>query len=95
MIAHYGYRDGSGEFFISINTDDCNGCGDCVTGCPCHVFEVGQDTMDPFRDVPVASVREEFRNKLKYICAPCKPLRDRPQLPCIEACGPKALNHSW
>jgi hypothetical protein len=27
MIANYGYKDGSGEFFISIDTDCCDGCG--------------------------------------------------------------------
>ena len=31
MIANYGYKDGSGDWFISIDTDRCNGCGKC---CP-------------------------------------------------------------
>jgi Fe-S-cluster-containing dehydrogenase component len=95
MIANYGYKDGSGDFFISIETEKCDGCGACVTACPCHVFETGQDPVDPFREGPVASVREDLRNRLKYLCAPCKPLRDRPPLPCVEACRTGAIGHSW
>ncbi len=26
MIAHYGYKDGSGEYSISIETDKCIAC---------------------------------------------------------------------
>jgi ferredoxin len=40
MLANYGYMDASGDFFITIDTDKCNGCGDCVTACPADVFAV-------------------------------------------------------
>ena len=30
MIANYGFKDGSGDWFIVIDTDKCNGCGKCV-----------------------------------------------------------------
>ncbi len=95
MIANYGYKDGSGEYFISIDTDRCNGCGDCVTACPYGVFETGEDANDPFREEPVVMVTEDHRKKLKYTCAPCKPVTDRPPLPCMEACKPGAIQHSW
>ena len=29
MKANYGYKDGSGDFFITIDTDLCNTCGPC------------------------------------------------------------------
>jgi NAD-dependent dihydropyrimidine dehydrogenase PreA subunit len=32
--AHYGYKDGSGDYFIIIDTDKCNGCGICEHECP-------------------------------------------------------------
>ena len=95
MIGNYGYEDGSGEYFISLDTDKCNGCGDCVEACPYGVFETGEDAYDPFREDPVATVTDEHRKKIKYTCAPCKPLADRPPLPCMEACKPGAIQHSW
>jgi Fe-S-cluster-containing hydrogenase component 2 len=95
MIANYGYKDGSGDYFIAINTDKCNGCGDCVPVCPGNVLAVGPDPHDPLRDEPVAFVTEAERKKLKYTCAACKPDHDRPPLPCVAACKPVALAHSW
>ncbi|MEW6456235.1 MAG: 4Fe-4S binding protein [Acidobacteriota bacterium] len=95
MIANYGYKDGSGEYFISIDNDKCDGCGDCVKFCPYNVLEVGEDENDPFREVFVARVREEHRKKIKYSCAPCKPVRGRVELPCVAACKPLAISHSW
>jgi Fe-S-cluster-containing hydrogenase component 2 len=95
MIAHYGYKDGSGDYFIAIDTDKCDGCRDCTSACPNGVFIVGEDANDPLRDEPVAMVSEDQRKKLKYTCAPCKPDRNRPPLPCVQACEPMAISHSW
>lgn len=95
MIANYGYKDGSGDYFIAIDTDKCDGCGDCVPACPSAVFVVGEDLNDPLRDEPVALVSEQQRKKLKYTCAPCKPHRNRPPLPCVQSCKPLAISHSW
>jgi len=95
MIANYGYKNGSGDFFIAIDTDKCDGCGDCVSACPNNVFIVGQDPNDPLRDERVAMVGEEHRKKLKYTCTPCKPDRDRSELACVAACKPLAISHSW
>ncbi len=95
MIANYGYKDGSGEYFISIDTDKCDGCGKCIPACPYGVLVTGEDENDPFREEPVAKVSEEHRKKIKYSCAPCKPDKDREPLPCMEACEPNAIKHSW
>ena len=93
MLANYGYKDGSGEYFITIDTDKCLECQEhgCVAACPEDVLEIIEDDYDD----QVAAVRAEHRKKIKYSCAPCKPERDRPQLPCVAACGPGALSHSW
>jgi Fe-S-cluster-containing dehydrogenase component len=95
MLANYGYKDGSGEYFITIDTEKCNGCGACVEACPYGVMRIGPDENDPFREEPVASVEEEHRKKIKYTCAPCKPTTGERKLPCIEVCSQKAITHSW
>ena len=95
MLANYGYRDGSGEYYITIDTDKCDGCGKCVGACLASVLETGEDPADPFREEPVALVTEEHRKKIKYSCAPCKPVSNRPPLPCMAACKPGTISHSW
>lgn len=95
MLAHYGYKDGSGEYFIAIDTEKCNGCGACVTACPVSLFEILADPFDPLAEKQVAVVKEDHRKKIKYSCAPCKPTGERLSLPCIVACEPGAIVHSW
>jgi len=95
MLANYGYKDGSGEYFITVDTEKCNGCGDCVTACPAGVFEVIEDQYDPIEGDMIASVTEAHRKKIKYSCGPCKPVSNRPPLPCMAACEQDAITHSW
>ncbi len=96
MLAQYGFKDASGDFFITIDTDKCDGCGDCVTACPAQVFVVvDEDPNDPLRDEPVALVEDDKRKKIKFECNPCKPLTGSPPLPCQEACKTGAISHSW
>ncbi len=93
MIAHYGYQDGSGDFYISIDTNKCNSCASkaCVKGCPRGIYEIIIDDWDN----EVASVVADHRQKLKYSCAECKPVSGRKELPCQVACSGGAIAHSW
>ena len=95
MKANYGYNDGSGDFFITIDTDRCDGCRRCVPACPAGVLEVGPDPNDPLRDEPVAFVTDAHRRKAKYSCGPCKPVAGRTALPCMKSCPRDAIEHSW
>jgi ferredoxin len=95
MLANYGYGDAAGEFYITIDTGSCTGCGDCVAACPAAVLEVGEDENDPLNDEPVAFVAVSQRRKLRYACARCKPDNEQPALPCVAACAPAAIAHSW
>lgn len=95
MIANYGYKDGSGDYFITIDTDKCNGCKDCASACPYGVLDVGPNENDPLSDDEVAFVTEAERKKIKYTCAPCKPMTNRLPLPCMAACKQEAISHSW
>lgn len=93
MKANYGYMDGSGEYYITIDTDFCLKCArhDCVDACPAGLFEIVVDDYDD----EVAAIKEEHRKKLKYDCSTCKPVSDRPPLPCVAACAVGAITHSW
>ena len=94
MRAHYGYEDGSGTTYITIDTERCNGCEDCVKACPAGVLTMAEE--DPIEERMVAAVAESQRKQLRSACSPCKP-GDRPAaaLPCVKACGPDAIAHSW
>lgn len=43
MIIHYGYADGSGEYYLIVDTDKCDGCGRCVEVCPNDILELAPD----------------------------------------------------
>ena len=92
MKAHHGYEDGSGRFYITIDTDLCDGCGDCVKACPAGVLEMIEE--DPIDERLVAAVCPAHRNRIRYSCDPCKPA-GRPSLPCVAACWANAVEHSW
>lgn len=93
MKANYGYMDGSGEFYITIDTDICIECGGhpCLNACPANLFEIITDDYDD----EVAAIKQEHRKKIKYDCGDCKPVSDRPPLPCVSACTAGAVSHSW
>ncbi|OQY00429.1 MAG: ferredoxin [Desulfobacteraceae bacterium 4572_130] len=96
MFANYGYKDASGDYFITIDTDKCDGCEDCVTACSLGIFEVlDEDPNDPMRDEPVAIVKNDKKKKLKYECNPCKPKDNVAPLPCVASCKNQAISHSW
>ena len=90
MIAQYGYADGSGEYFIVIDTDRCDGCAECVRACPKGVFEVIPDDYDN----PVAVVKEELSKSVSYVCPgyeKCKGIETN----CHAACPHDAISHTW
>lgn len=93
MIAHYGYKDGSGDYFIIIDTDRCTECSDaeCLDACPQAVLERIEDDYDDL----VCAVKEESRNKVKYLCAPCKPVGAKEPPPCVAACQRSGIRHTW
>jgi len=94
MIANYGFKDGSGDWYIVIDTDKCNGCGKCAKVCPTKILEIGSDEINIFREEPVAFVKHEERKKIRYTCAPCKPAYGAEPAPCVVACETKAISHS-
>ncbi len=95
MQAFFGYKDGSGEFFIVIDTDKCTGCGDCVPACPAQILALTENEYDPLAERQIAVVKDAHRKSIKYDCAPCKPTAGVRALPCIDVCRTQAIVHSW
>jgi NAD-dependent dihydropyrimidine dehydrogenase PreA subunit len=92
IITYYGYSDGSGEYYIVIDDEKCNGCGKCVEQCPQEALKLITVMVD-LEDELVAAVTEEHRKKIKYTCAPCKP--ESGKTPCVLACEHKAITCTW
>jgi ferredoxin len=98
VIANYGYEDGSGFYYITIDGDTCATCSAhaCVNACPQEVYAVEMDDYDDL----VALVAEKARKRLKELCASCKALNgdqgtQQRNLPCTRACSAGAISHSW
>jgi len=90
MITYYGYKDGSGEYFISIDSDKCNGCGECIEKCPKKILKL-ETVMINLEDKLVSSVKEEFRRQIKYVCNNCHP----DNILCVLSCKEKAITTIW
>ncbi|MGB0128523.1 MAG: ferredoxin [Rhodocyclaceae bacterium] len=94
MIANYGYKDGSGDYYISIDTDNCIACPvgrACIGACPKQMFEAMTDDYDD----EVIWIKAANRRSLAYDCSQCKPAGGYTSLPCMSACTPGAIKHSW
>ena len=93
MIANYGYQDGSGAYYITIDTDKCIDCPGrwCVEACPQSLFVIEPDDYDD----EVATIAVGGRRQLKERCSGCKPAGGREGLPCTSACRPGAISHGW
>jgi Fe-S-cluster-containing hydrogenase component 2 len=62
-----------------------------VAACPQKMFAIILDDYDE----EVAAIKDESRKSIKYLCGPCKPTRERRELPCQKACQTGAITHSW
>lgn len=91
MIANYGYEDGSGHYYIKIDTAKCAECEGkgCIAVCPEKLFVTELDDFDD----EVVVIREDGRNTLQTDCAHCK--ADGKTELCIAACEAGAIGFSW
>ena len=91
MIIHYGYQDGSGKYYISIDAEKCNACAACIERCPRQALVIDTVMID-LDDKPVATVRDAVRKKIHYTCASCHEGKD---VRCVQACEKGAITATW
>jgi predicted CoA-substrate-specific enzyme activase len=87
----YGYSDGTGEYFITIDTDLCDGCGECITICPAGVLTIGKDDDGQLK----CKVRDEVRKKLALLCPGFQTCSSGHKVNCHSVCQKNAIHHSW
>ena len=88
-IANYGYSDGSGDYYIIVDSDKCDGCGKCVEACPSDILEV---FIDDYDDLSV-KVKDAHKKSIKYDCSICFPV-GRKDARCEPACPLDAITTS-
>jgi ferredoxin len=89
MMVHYGYSDGTGEYFIAIDASLCDGCGECVLSCPSAIFSL--EKLDSAE--PKAVVKEEARKKIALLCPGLDYCTHK--VNCHSVCQKNAISHSW
>jgi len=91
MKVHYGYSDGTGDYFITIDSELCNGCEECVSVCPSAIFAIVRNDSAQ----PKAIVKEEARKKLSLLCPGFDSCSSTHELNCHRVCQQNAISHSW
>lgn len=101
---NYGYKDGAGTWYITVDTDACDGCtgvdgpAQCVDVCPVDMWELQEDEFAIMSDGElVAAIKDEHQKSVRYDCSPCKsPSGDGDGVAkCAEACPVDAIEFSW
>ena len=88
---HYGYTDGTGNYFVTIDASRCDGCGECVSACPSGIFEVIQGSNGK----STAKVKDAARKKLAFLCPGFETCRSRLEANCHHVCPMDAISHTW
>jgi predicted CoA-substrate-specific enzyme activase len=91
MDAQYGYSDGTGEYFITIDTARCDGCGECVPLCPAAILEIAPDNNGN----PRARVKESARRRLANLCPGFTICSGSNEANCHSVCWQDAISHTW
>jgi ferredoxin len=91
MKIHYGYTDGSGDYFITIDNGLCDGCGKCVPACSANILEMGSDDNGDSK----AKVSDSTRKKVSFQCPGYVRCCQANSVNCHSVCDKNAISHSW
>jgi ferredoxin len=91
MKISYGYSDGTGEYYVTLDSSRCDGCAKCVAACPQSVWEIGRNDQGQ----PKAQVKEALRKKLHLACPGYQTCSTQNTLNCHSACPNDAISHRW
>jgi predicted CoA-substrate-specific enzyme activase len=87
----YGYSDGTGEYYITVDNALCDGCGQCVPACPSGIFMMSPDGLGEMK----AIIREDVRKKLAFCCPGLEACRGAQAETCHSVCPRDAIGHTW
>lgn len=88
---HYGYSDGTGDYFVAIDASRCDGCGKCIEACPAGILGVVENDNGRLK----ATVREQARKKLALLCPGFQTCSSKHEVNCHSVCPKEAISHSW
>lgn len=92
MKANYGYSDGSGNYFVTVDGEKCDACGLCLPVCPAGLFEIGP--VDGGENK--AKIKDTLRRKLAQLCPGAETCRRQLKgKNCQTVCPKGAISHSW
>jgi predicted CoA-substrate-specific enzyme activase len=91
MKISYGYSDGTGEYYIIVDTGKCDGCGKCAQVCPASILEIKRDSQGQ----PLAMVKESVRKKIHLTCPGYKVCSADHSVNCRSVCTGQAISLSW
>jgi predicted CoA-substrate-specific enzyme activase len=87
----YGYSDGTGEYYITVDAAACDGCGKCVEVCPAGILELADNEQGK----AAAVVKEDARKKLHLLCPGFKACSEQHEDNCHSVCPQNAITHIW
>lgn len=91
LTVHYGYADGTGEYYITVDSNRCDGCGDCVEACPAGIFILGREDGKQ----PRAEINEDARKRIALLCPGFHSCSSKHEVNCHSACAREAIGHTW
>lgn len=91
MKANYGYEDGTGTYYIGIDTNKCADCSGhfCMTACPNALFQCEEDDFED----EIVVIKNEYVHRLAEFCAECK--KGDQNEKCRAVCDKNAITFTW